>query len=148
MRDGRKWFMVYLKMNDIVSLTLTLFTTPLSGFFPFSWWPFIFHFSLVIFLLHHCHLQYICLFPPPFFHSTRFIQCWSLCDLHVALAIFAQLFIFLFCDFFARSLWHYLQFNFHLWLFQALSLSLYTQFYPSHGQSKTVTYIKLKIKLL
>ena len=36
--------------------------------------------------------------PPPPLHSTRFIRYWSFCDLHVALANFAQLFN---CPYFA-----------------------------------------------
>jgi hypothetical protein len=33
------------KMNEIVSLTLTFFPTPLSALSPLSWWPLIFHIS-------------------------------------------------------------------------------------------------------
>ena len=77
---------------------------------PFSWWPLIFHFSSVTSPLRRHHLQHVCSFPPPLLHSTRFIQCWSLFNLHVAPAIFAQLFNFLYiCDLLAKSLWHYLQ---------------------------------------
>jgi hypothetical protein len=47
-------------------------------------------------LLWHCHLQHVYSFPPLLLHSTRFIQCWSLCHLHGTLAIFAQLFVFIF----------------------------------------------------
>ena len=75
-------------------LILALFPTSLNGFSPFSWWPLIFHFSSVTYVLRHRHLRHVCSFPPPLLHSTRFIQCWSLCDLHVAPAIFAQMFNF------------------------------------------------------
>ena len=97
-------------MDDIVSLTLTLLLTPLSSFSPFSWWPLIFHFLVashfsMTSLLWHRHLQQVCLFPPPLFHSTFFIQCWSLCNLHVAPAIFSQLFSFLCFAIFLRD--HY-----------------------------------------
>ena len=51
---------------------------------------------LVTSLLRHCHLQHVCSFPPPLFHRTCFIQWWSLCGLHVAPTIFAQLFSFLY----------------------------------------------------
>ena len=80
-----KWLVAYPKMDEIVSLTLTLFLTPLGGFSLFSWWPLIFHFSSVTSLLRHRHLQHVCSFPPPLLYSTHFIQCWSLCDVHVAL---------------------------------------------------------------
>ena len=119
---NEKWLIMYPKMNETVRLTLILFPTPLGGFSPFSWWPLIFHFSSVTSLLRHCHLHHICSFPPPFLHSIHFIQCWSLCELHVALAIFTQLFTFLyFVSFFARSLWRCCRSNFHLWSPQALS---------------------------
>ena len=71
-------------MDEIVSPTLTLFPTSLSGFSPFSPW------LLLVALL---SLLY-CPFPPPPLQSTRSIQCWSICDLCVAPAIFAQLFNF------------------------------------------------------
>jgi hypothetical protein len=83
---------------------------------------------LVTSLLQHRHLQQVCSFPPPHLHSTHFIQCWSLCDLHVAPTIFAQLFSFLY---FAIFLWdHYdVAFNptsifHHSKLSLSLSLSL------------------------
>ena len=87
-----KWLIVYPKMNDIiVSLALTLF----------SWWPLIFHFPVTSLLRHH-HLQRVCSFLPPLLHNTCFVQYESLCNLHVAPAIFAQLFSFLY---FAIFLW-------------------------------------------
>jgi hypothetical protein len=84
------------KLDESVSLTLPLFPTTFGGFSSFSWWPVIFHFSSVTSLLRHHHLQHVCLLPTPLLHSTHFIQCYSLCDLHVAHAIFTQLFSFLF----------------------------------------------------
>ena len=39
-----EWLIIYQKMDEIVSLILTLFPTPLSGFPPFFWWPPIFIF--------------------------------------------------------------------------------------------------------
>jgi hypothetical protein len=75
-------------------------------------------------LLRHCHLQHVCSCPSPLLHSTCFIQCWSLCDLHVAPHTFAQLFnyLFIYYNLFAISLWCCLQSNFHLWSLQTLSL--------------------------
>ena len=70
-----------------------------------SWWPLNFHFSSVTSLLRHCHLQWVCSFSSSLLHSTRFIQRWSLCDLHVDLAILAQLFNFLYFAIFLRD--HY-----------------------------------------
>ena len=91
-------------------LTLTLFLTPLNGFSPFSWWPLIFQFS--------CGFSFFGDFSTPTLSSptcmfistiasssTRFIQCWSLYDLHVAPAIFAPLFIFLYFAIFLQD--HY-----------------------------------------
>ena len=48
---NEKRLIIYPKMNEIVSLTLIRFPTPLGGFSPFSWWPLIFHFSPVSSLL-------------------------------------------------------------------------------------------------
>ena len=117
-----KWFIIYPKLNEIISLTLTLVSTPLGGFSPFYWWPLVFHFSLVTSLLGHRHLQHVCSFPSPLLHSTHFIQCWSLYSFtcwpcHICPIVqFSS-----FCNIFARSLWHCLQSNFHLWSLQALS---------------------------
>ena len=100
---------------------LTHFPTPLGGFSHFSWWPLIFHFSSVTSLLRRRHLQQVCSFSPPLLHSTRFIQCWTLCDLHVAPAIFAQLFSFLYFVNFLRD--HYdITFNHLPYLSPKLSL--------------------------
>jgi hypothetical protein len=38
-------------MNEIVSLTLTLFPTPLGGFSPFFWWLFFFPLFMWLFTL-------------------------------------------------------------------------------------------------
>lgn len=59
-------------MDEIVILNPTLFLTSLGVFSPFSPYPLL----------------------PLLLHSTDYIQCWSLCYLHVATAIFAQLFGF------------------------------------------------------
>jgi hypothetical protein len=85
-------------------LTLTLFLTPLGGFSPFSWWRLIFYFFSMTSLLRQYQLQWVCSFSPLRLHSTYLIQCWSLCDLHVAPAIFTQTFSFLYFGIFLRSL--------------------------------------------
>jgi hypothetical protein len=113
----------WMKMDEIFTLTLTLFPTPLGGFFPFSWWPLIFHFYLVTTLLWHRYLQHVCSFPPPFLHSTLSIQCWSLCNVHVAPAIFAQLFGF---PYFAIFLQDYYDVHFNS-IFDSSKLSLIVQ---------------------
>ena len=76
-------------MNEIVSLALTLFLTPLGGFSPFSRWPLIFHFSSVASLLQHRHLQHVCSFPPPLLHNTRFIkvEVFVICMLPLAYSL-------------------------------------------------------------
>ena len=76
---------------------------PLGGFSPFSRWPLIFHFSSATSLVRHRHLHHVCSFPPQLLHSTRFTQCWSLNNLHVAPTIFSQLFSFLYFVVFLRD---------------------------------------------
>ena len=80
-RIDEKGLIVCQKMNEIVSLTLTLIPTSLGGFTPFS--P--------------------CPLPPPPLHSTHFTQSWSLCHLHVAPATFTQLLSFLYFAIFLRD---------------------------------------------
>jgi hypothetical protein len=96
-----KQLIIYQKVNEIVSLTLTLFPTPLGGFSPFSWWPLIFHFSSVTSLLRHRHLQHVCSFTP-LLHSTHFIQCWVfvICMLPLAYLVNCLVFFILrsFCE--------------------------------------------------
>ena len=55
-----KRLIVYPKMNEIVSLILILFLTPLSGFSPFSWWPL--YFSVFLWLLIFWWLLYYDIF--------------------------------------------------------------------------------------
>ena len=59
MRNGQKMTHRSSKNDEIVSLTLTLFSTPLNGFSPFSWWPLIFQFSCGFSIFRHHHLQVI-----------------------------------------------------------------------------------------
>ena len=72
-----KRLIVYLKVDEIISLTLTLFFDTSRWLLSLLWWPPIFHFTSVTSLLRHCHLQHACSFPSLLLHSTRFIQCWS-----------------------------------------------------------------------
>ena len=65
-----------------------------------------YHFSSVIFLLLHCHLQHVRSFPPSLLYNTHFSQCWSLCDLHLPLSYLPKCIIFyvlwLFCKIIVR----------------------------------------------
>ena len=71
-----------------------------ASYFSFFLWLLVF---LATSLLRRCHLQHACIFPLPLLYSTRFSQCWNLCDLHVAPAIFAQLLSFLYFAIFLRD---------------------------------------------
>ena len=93
---------------------LTLVPTPLGGFSPFSWWPFYF-----IFLRWFLYSNIVISNKYTFYSMLE--SLWlACCPCHIRL-IFAQLFNFLFCNIFVRSLWSCPQSNFHLWSLQILS---------------------------